>query len=129
MTAFLLIVRNIAFLLALLVFPHEARSAGGTAVTVSGSTVTITVRINLCCAHDAVERNILQPLALAEIARAQAMWNEGLANFQGGGCYNIKIVFDVRFLNRTSRDAPPPWEDGYHRIAVDFDQPGQSNVF
>jgi len=129
MNALLLIMRNIALLLALLFFPHNATAAGGTVVTVNGSTVTITVRINLCCLHDAVERAIWQPLALAEIARAQAMWNAGLANFQARGCYNIRIVFDIRFLNRSSRDAAPPWENGYHRITVDFDQPGNSNVF
>ncbi|HET7678778.1 MAG TPA: hypothetical protein VFK79_01425 [Xanthobacteraceae bacterium] len=129
MNALFLIGRNITLLLALLAFPHEAKSAGGTVVTVNGPAVTITVRINLCCLHDAVERNILQPLALVEIARAQAMWNDGLAKFQARSCYDINIIFDIRILSRSSREAAPPWEDGYHRLVIDFDQPGTSNVF
>ena len=63
MNALLPIGRSLAFLLALLAFPHEARPAGGTVVTVHGPMVTITPRINLCCLHYAVESKILQPLA------------------------------------------------------------------
>jgi hypothetical protein len=94
-------------------------SGGGTIVTVDGSTVTITVHIDLCCVHDANERDVWTPLVLAEIKAAQDIWNQALANLPAKGCYNIKVVFDAHLLNKGD-----PWDPGYHQIDLYFSTKG-----
>jgi len=88
---------------------------GGTTATVDGTTITITVHIDLCCVHDASERDVWTPLVLAEIKAAQDMWNDALAKLSARGCFNIKVVFDGHLLNQGD-----PWDPGYHQIDLYF---------
>jgi hypothetical protein len=70
-------------------------SGGGTAVTVDGASVTISVHIDLCCLPEhASQRDVWTPLVLAEIKATQDMWNQALAVLPAKGCYNIRVVFD-----------------------------------
>ena len=69
--------------------------AGGTTVAVDGANVTIAVHLDLCCTKDASDETVCGPLIQAEVKAAEDMWNAGLANFAGKGCYNLRVVFDV----------------------------------
>ena len=96
-----------------------APGGGGTTVTVDGSTVTITVHIDLCCVQDASEHDIQTPLVMAEVKAAQDVWNQALAELPAKGCYSIKVVFDARLLNKGD-----PWDPGYHHIDIHFTEEG-----
>jgi hypothetical protein len=100
-----------------------ALGGGGTTATVDGTTVTITVHIDLCCIpEDAAQRDIWVPLVRADIKAAQDMWNEALAKLTAKGCFDVRVVFDARFLN-TAKD---PWDPGYHQIILHFTGGGTS---
>lgn len=103
------------------VFAASAPGGGGTTVTVDGPTVTITVHIDLCCVQGASERDVWAPLIAAEVEAAQDMWNQALAEQPAKGCYDIKVVFDARVLNKGD-----PWDPGYHEINMKFGQRGMS---
>jgi hypothetical protein len=93
-----------------------APNGGGTTVAVDGSTVTITVHFDLCCIpEDASQRDVWIPLVRAEIKAAQDQWNRALANLPAKGCYELRVVFDARLLNKG--DA---WDEGYHRISMNY---------
>jgi hypothetical protein len=95
-----------------------APGGGGTTATVEGSTVTITVHIDLCCMQDAQEREIYRPILLSEVKGAQDLWNQGLAKFSAMGCFSVRVVFDARILNKGEA-----WDPGYHQIKVDLTHP------
>jgi hypothetical protein len=116
--------RRIAFLCFAASFVCMAASStaavtpggGGTTVTVEGSTVTITVHFDLCCIpDDASERDVWTPLVRAEIKAAQDQWNQALANLPAKGCYELRVVFDARLLNKSDG-----WDQGYHRINMSY---------
>ncbi len=93
-----------------------APGGGGTTVIVEGSTVTITVNMDLCCLpEDASQRSIFEPLVMAEIKGAQDMWNQALAKLPAKGCYQIEVRFNARWLRKGEA-----WDDGYHHITFDF---------
>lgn len=94
--------------------------SGGTTATVDGTSVTITVNIDLCC-FDAYAREIFGPLVLTEIKAAQDMWNEALANLPAFGCWDVKVVFNAHLLNKEQA-----WEAGYHQITMELTKPGRS---
>jgi hypothetical protein len=80
---------------------------------VDGTTVTITVHFELCCLpEDAAERDVYEPLVLAEIKGAEDMWNQALATLSAKGCFDIKVKFDGRWLKNTGE----AWDPGYHQI-------------
>jgi hypothetical protein len=93
---------------------------GGTVATVDGTSVTITVHIDLCCVpEDAATRDAFVPLVQAEIKAAQDMWNRALANLPAKGCFDVKVVFVARLLNKGQA-----WDPDYHRITLNF-SPGR----
>jgi hypothetical protein len=106
---------------ALPAFAAPAPGGGGTTVTVDGTTVTITVHLELCCLQDASERDVWTPLVLADVKAAQDLWNNALADLPAKGCYDLKVVFDARLLNKGD-----PWDPGYHEISMNFSQRGVS---
>jgi hypothetical protein len=99
--------------------PAQAVSGGGTTVSLNGATVTITVNLDLCCAHDASERTIYGPLIQEEVKQAETLWNQALAKLPAKGCFPIAVVFSEHLLDR------PNWESGYHKIDIDFLHPGR----
>jgi hypothetical protein len=98
-----------------------ASSSGGTTVTVDGTTVTITVHIDLCCFDDV--GTTLVARIMNEVRAAQDMWNKALAKLLAHRCFDVKVVFDARLLNKS--DARKP---GYHQVSMIFDKPGRSEV-
>jgi hypothetical protein len=93
-----------------------APGGGGTTATVDGSTVTITVNMDICCLpEDASQRSIFEPLVLAEIKAAQDEWNQALADLPAKGRYQIKVSFNARWLKKSEA-----WDNGYHHITFDF---------
>jgi hypothetical protein len=93
-----------------------ALSGGGTSVAVDGTTVTITVHIDICC-FDNVGTTLVAHV-MNEVRAAQNMWNEALAKLPGHGCFDIKVVFDVHLLNKGDARDPE-----YHQVTIDFDRP------
>jgi hypothetical protein len=93
---------------------------GGTFVAVDGTTVTIIVRIDLCC-FDEVATTLVAHI-MNEVKAAENMWNEALAKLPAHGCFDMKVVFDVRLLMRDDRRDP-----GYHQVQMDPDRPCTSN--
>jgi hypothetical protein len=115
---------SIAVLMIWMAPPAAAAPAardGGTTVTVDGSTVTISVHIDLCCVQGASERDVWTPLVQADVKAAQDMWNQALGQLPAKECYDLHVVFDAHLLNKG--DA---WEPGYHEITMDFGQRGKS---
>jgi hypothetical protein len=95
---------------------------GGATVAVDGTTVTITVHIDLCC-FDEVGTTLVAHI-MNEVKAAQDMWNKALAKLPAHGCFDLKVVFDARLL-----DLKDPWDPGYNPITMYFDQPGDSFVY
>jgi hypothetical protein len=98
-----------------------ALSGGGTTMTVDGTMVTITVHIDLCCFDDV--GTTLVARVMNEVRAAQDMWNKALAKLPAHRCFDVKVVFDARLLNEGD-----PWDPGYHRVTMNFDKPGRSEV-
>jgi hypothetical protein len=112
----------IAMVFTALAVPVDAAPAlggGGTTATVDGTTVTITVHIDLCCIPEDAQRDIWVPLVRAEIKAAQDMWNDALAKLTAKGCFDVRVVFDARLLNTGD-----PWDPGYHQINIHFNTGG-----
>ena len=97
-----------------------AAAGGGPTATSEGGAVTITVRIDLCCAADASEQTIYGPLINDEVAQAEAGWNAALAKLPLNECFPIKVVFQARLLNRGEKPNPLA-----HQIRIDFTRPGR----
>src|SRR5947208_8485290 len=95
--------------------------AGGTTVAVDDANVTIAVHLDLCCTQDASEVTVWGPLIQAQVKAAEDMWNAGLASFAGKGCYNLRVVFDVRLLKQGE-----PYGAGRLTIPIDLSKPGRS---
>jgi hypothetical protein len=104
--------------------PAAAAGGGGTTASVSGSTVTIAVNIDICCAHDAAEQALYGPLIATRVRSAEGVWNFVLRGLPYKGCMPLKVAFTVRLLN--AGDKP---DAGYHQIAIDFTKPGRSAVY
>jgi hypothetical protein len=94
----------------------QAQSGGGTSTTVDGTTVTITVHIDICC-FDNVGTTLVAHV-MNEVRAAQDMWNAALAKLLAHGCFDIKVVFDVHLLNKGDARNPE-----YHQVTIDFDRP------
>ncbi|MFI5012945.1 MAG: hypothetical protein ACHQAY_11425 [Hyphomicrobiales bacterium] len=97
----------------------ELSLGGGATVTVDGTTVTITVHIDICCFDDV--GTTLAAHVMNEVRAAQDMWNKALAKLPAHGCFDVKVVFDARLLNEAD-----PKDPGYHQVKIDFDKPGTS---
>jgi hypothetical protein len=93
---------------------------GGTTVAVDGTTVTITVRIDIRLLTD-VETQFAARI-YNEVKAAENMWNEALAKLPAHGCFDVKVVFDVRLLTKDDG-----WDPGYHQVEMDPDRPCTSN--
>ena len=99
--------------------PEVTSLGGATTVAVDGTTVTITVHIDLCCFDDV--GTTLVAHIMNEVRAAQDMWNKALAKLPAHGCFDVKVVFDAHLLNWSER-----WDAGYDQITINFDQPGRS---
>jgi hypothetical protein len=99
--------------------PEVTSLGGATTVAVDGTTVTITVHIDLCCFDDV--GTTLVAHIMNEVRAAQDMWNKALAKLPAHGCFDVKVVFDARLLNWSER-----WDAAYDQITINFDQPGRS---
>src|SRR5947208_12234808 len=101
---------------------EPARAAtGGTTVAVDGANATITVRIDLCCLADAYEQMMYGQLVQLKVKAAQDRWNDALRNLSAKGCYELRVMFDMRLLNKED-----PWDPGFHKINIDFTRPERS---
>ena len=104
--------------------PVSAAAQGGTGVAVNGPTVTITVRLDLCCASDDFEYQASQAAFEQYITKAQDAWNAALDTLPYKGCYSVHAVFMFHLL-RDGQD----YEAGYHHIHFNWDYPGRTASF
>ncbi len=101
--------------------PHStADPVGGTTVSISGSTATITVHEDICCSTAGAQHEIDSSLLNAYENAAAALWNQAFANL---GCVTFHLAIDVHLL-----DKGQGWESGYHQISMDFDGPGRPGI-
>jgi hypothetical protein len=98
----------------------SAAGAGGTSATVDGSTVTIAVNIDLCCAT-AAELAVYGPLIKEQVAEAEALWNAALAKLPVQ-CLDVRVAFTAHVLQKSA------WESGFHRVSIAFGKDGRSMV-
>lgn len=101
--------------------PEVTSLGGATTVAVDGTTVTITVHIDICCFDDV--GTTLVAHVMNEVRASQDMWNKALAKLPAHGCFDVRVVFDARLQNLDD-----PWDPGYDRVTMYFDQPGRSWV-
>ena len=74
----------------------KTRSGSGTAVTVDGASVTISVHIDLCCLpEDASQRDVWDSVSSSGDQSDAGYVEQALAVLAAKGCYNIRVVFDL----------------------------------
>ena len=91
--------------------------SAGTTASVSGDTLTI--NLSLCCATGGSR---LADEVKSDVTAAEAGWNAALADLPARGCIQIKVKFNVVFLDS------PTARDGYHYVGL-IDAPGRSYVY
>ena len=101
--------------------PAAAKSTGGTTASVDASGVSISVSVDFCCAHDAGEKTVFEPLLQEYAAQAAATWNQALAALPYKGCIPLRVAFHVQLLNAGQKGAA-----GHHQLDIDLTHPGRS---
>lgn len=104
--------------------PASAAAQGGTDAAASGTTVTITVRLDLCCSSDDFGYEASHAAFEQYITKAQDAWNDALAKLPYKRCYSIHAAFMFHLL-RDGQD----YEAGYHHIHFNWDFPGRTASF